>query len=125
MTLTRIPFLLARFSSSRQEFPDSGHSTPLPPWFVIVPGGSTQEKLCGSESGRDFQEQLLMGVSAGEQEANTPGVAQDHRPDLEQLQTDRRHLRTRQFRALECQAADPLHQYIAVKPRDVIYLFHK
>ena len=50
---------------------------------------------------------MLMWVGTGEQEAHTPGIAQDHRTDLEQLQADRLHLSPGRLRALERQPADP------------------
>jgi hypothetical protein len=39
--------------------------------------------LIRCEPGCNVQEQSLVGISTGQQEADTPGIAQDHRTDLE------------------------------------------
>jgi hypothetical protein len=39
--------------------------------------------LIRREPGRDLQEQSLVGIGTGKQKANPPGIAQDHRTDLE------------------------------------------
>ncbi len=53
-----------------------------------------------------------MRIGAGEEQADAPGVAQDHRADLEQLEPDGLDLRPGQFGAGQAESADGLHQDI-------------
>ena len=100
-----------RWGVSEPDFRTPGTPPPYPHCLSTC-RGSTPGKSCGPESGSHLEKQLLMRVGAGEQEAHAPGITQDHRADLEQLQADRRHLGPGQLRALERQPADPFHQHI-------------
>jgi hypothetical protein len=53
-----------------------------------------------------------VGIGAGKEQADAPGVAQNHRADLEQLEPDGLHLGPRQFGAGESESADGFHQPI-------------
>ena len=99
-----------RWGVSEPDFRTPGTPPPYP--IVCQRAGAALREVMWAESGSHLEKQLLMRVGAGEQEAHAPGITQDHRADLEQLQADRRHLGPGQLRALERQPADPFHQHI-------------
>ena len=68
--------------------------------------------LSGRESMRHQEEKILVGTTAGQQEAAAAAVDQDHCTDLKELQADRTDIRSCQFSAFQCQAPDRLDQCV-------------
>ena len=74
----------------------------------------------GDSTHRDFircrpwppAKDVLIRITAGQQQPHPPGVAQHHRADLQQLQPDRAHLRPRQFRSGQTQSPHRFQQHI-------------
>ncbi len=71
-----------------------------------------RRRLSGTEAGGGGGEELLVGAGAGQKEAHAAAVAQDHRADLQELQTEGARLGAGQFRAGKGEAADGLDQRI-------------
>ena len=55
---------------------------------------------------------MLVRTGAGEQELHPAGIDEDHRGDLEQLQSDRAHVGAGQFGALQTDTADRLDESV-------------
>lgn len=73
---------------------------------------STRSELCAAQALANVAKEVLVRIGAGKEQADVPGVAQNHGADLEQLEPDGRHLRTGQFGVGQSEAPDGLHQDI-------------
>ncbi len=57
-------------------------------------------------------EEVLVGIGAGQQEADPTGVSQDHGADLEQFEPDRGGLGPLQLCALQTESPDGFEQHV-------------
>ena len=86
--------------------------TPLYPLFVILPGTALTANSTTAQYPDHLAEEHLIRITAAQQQPHPTAVAQHYRPNLQQFEPDRVHLRLRQLSASQRQRPQPFHQHI-------------